>query len=462
MREIAVIGGGVSGLAAAWNLRDLEGARVRVYEATERTGGKIVSESVAGLLIESGPNGYLNSEPATERLIASLGLIDELESASKRSDTRFLYHQGRLRPLPTSPLAFLSSPLLSLPARLRVPFEFFKGPGPDQEETVREFVSRRLGPEMAEVMIDAMVSGIYAGDIDALSISAAFPRLLEIEARYGGLFKGMRAIRKERRAAGEQSGPTGQPRGRLTAFKRGMGTLPERLRERLSAQIETGRALVDLEQLEGGYLLHFKQGEPVEIDELILALPAPALAQILKGLAPSASAALSQIPYVGVTVVALAFERAAVSHSLEGFGFLAPRCEGLRALGVRFASSTFEGRSPEDQVLLEVLIGGAHDAEAIELGDDELLALLLDELREPLGLNGEPKELRFYRHEQAIPQYTLGHLERLTEIEAALAGHPRLQLASNALYGVAMNKCLLRAEEVAQALLQQPSCQRGT
>ncbi|MBU0549874.1 protoporphyrinogen oxidase [Myxococcota bacterium] len=452
MKRIAIIGGGVSGLAIAWHLRDLD-VEARIYEAAGRAGGKIQSEALqGGFLAEAGPNGYLNSEPATERLIASLDLVDALEPASARSDTRFVYGHGRLIPVPTKPLAFLTSPLLPLAGRLRVPLELFRGPGPEgEEETVRQFVRRRLGVHMADVMIDAMVSGIYAGDIDALSMKAAFPRLVEIEATYGGLLKGMRQITKARKAAGEtHTAVTGQPRGRLTAFKGGMGALTTQLAARLEDQIELGRAAVKLARgAGGGYQVTLEGGAVVEADEVVLALPAPPLAALLEELAPAAAEALRAIPYASVVVLGLAFRREDVGHSLDGFGFLAPRHAGLRSLGVRFSSSTFSGRAPEGHVFFEALIGGAHDPEAVTLSDDDLRQIVLDELRGPLDLKADPLSVVIYRYTHAIPQYTLGHLERVAQVEAAVEPLEGLHLASNALYGIAMNLCLVRAEAVA-------------
>jgi len=479
MRRIAVIGGGISGLATAYRIRaGLTAAGVdhelTVYEAGAEAAGKIRTERVGGFLVESGPNGWLDNEPATERLVTDLGLLDRLVPASAESKTRFLFRRGRLVPLPTSPPRFLLSPLLSRRGRLRVPWEYFVPPTPDAaRESVHEFVTRRLGREATEGLIDAMVSGIYAGDTRALSIAAAFPRIVELEQQYGGLLRGQIALARERKARGEEMGPTGQPRGSLTSFGDGMDVLVRTLATQLADHVRTGVRVTALRRDVGDYVLDLEQGEEVNsrryfdpqplrvssarADAVVVAVPAPAAAGILRGLVPAASDALDSIPYAGVAVLGLGFRREDVGHDLQGFGFLAPRREGLRSLGVRCASSTFPGRAPAGHVLLEALIGGAHDPLALCEQTGDLVDLVLDGLRAPLDLRAAPAMVVIYRHRQAIPQYTLGHLDRVANLEAAIAEHPGLAITGNALKGVAMNRCVAESEAIAAAICSQLS-----
>lgn len=461
--RVIVIGGGVSGLAVAWNVRrGLEEAGVRhelaILEAGVRAGGKILTERRDGRLVETGPNGFLDNEPATLRLCSALGLGDEILPADPSAEKRFLYFRGGLHPLPGSPGAFLRSPLLPLRSRLRVVFELWARKRPDREETVHEWVTRRLGRRVADTLIDAMVSGVYAGDVKALSLRAAFPRIAEMEERYGGLLRAQKAIARERKKRGEGMGPMGSPRGRLTSFRDGMDSLVRVLAERLESALRTGVAVDRIDRAEGGRCRVVTAGGARDgglaaggetADAVVVAVPAPSASRLLRTVAPVAAEALAEIPYASVTVVALGFRREEVGHPLDGFGFLAPRCSGMRTLGARFASTAFPGRAPEGQVLLEALAGGATDPEAVALPDDRLLDIVLDDLRGPLDLRASPSFTAVFRHARAIPQYTVGHEERVARAEADVAASSGLYLTGNALHGIAMNKCVAEAERIA-------------
>jgi len=480
MKRIAIIGGGISGLATAYRIRrGLRASGVEhelvVYESADRPTGKIRSERMAGYLIESGPNGYLDNEPATERLVADLGLVERLVPASPDSKTRFLFRRGRLVPLPTSPPGFLLSPLISLRGRLRVPLEKFVRPASAElEETVHQFVTRRLGSEVTEGMIDAMVSGIYAGDTHSLSIEAAFPRIVEIEQQYGSLLNGQAALAREREAKGEDLGQTGQPRGQLASFQDGIDTLVRTLAEELGPAVQTGTRVERLERRGAEYLLLLSRGEQVNsrrylerfdvgfeqtrADAAVLAVPAYAAAWVLRHVAPRAQQSLAEIPYASAVVLGLGFLRQHVGHDLQGFGFLAPRREGLRTLGVRFSSSTFPRRAPEGHVLLEAIVGGVHDPEALCVETRDIVELVLDELKAPLALRGRPELTAVFRHHRAIPQYTIGHQARVARAEAAVAERPGLFITGNALHGIAMNKCIVESERIAERVVEHLMC----
>ncbi|NOZ87605.1 MAG: protoporphyrinogen oxidase [Deltaproteobacteria bacterium] len=474
MKRIAVLGGGISGLATAFRIdQGLKKAGTSydlvILEQACRPCGKIQSEKIGDFIVESGPNGFLDNEPATDRLVKDLGIENRLIPSRPEGQKRYLLSKGKLTALPGSPLSFLLSPLLTLKGKARVVMERFISKGMGLDESVLDFVTRRLGREAAETLIDAMVSGIYAGDISRLSIKAAFPRIFELEQEYGGLFKALPKVAGERKKMGQEPGPTGQPRGRLTSFDQGMDVITKALAQVLSHKIRTSTVVSAIRRENHGYsiLVHgmHKQGRArhckapltktgiIHADAVVLALPAYSASRVLAKACKQASAALANIPYAGITVIALAFDRSNVGHRLDGFGFLAPRNQGVRILGARFASSTFENRAPKESVLIEAMAGGITDPGALDLGARDLVDMALDELSEPLGIDSRPKLSAVFRHVTAIPQYNLGHIDLVSSIEEAESKTPGLWITGNALRGVAMNKCIAESERVAGALM---------
>ena len=516
-RRVVVVGGGVAGLSAAYRIRETARARgleidVRVIEAGNGLGGKIASIREEGFLCETGPNGFLDNEPATLRLVDDLGLRDSLQRSNDAARRRYLVRKGRPVEMHMHPVKFLKSPLLSLRAKLRMGMEYWVSPKQGtREETVGEFGRRRLGSEFTETMLDAMVSGIYAGDVDRLSVAAAFPKIVALEAEHGGLFRGMLAKRKEVRArkaearakakaeaaaASEDAeevpsdasletgaaqamsstngdGPVGEvpaaddpatepeaprkvepgPGGVLHSFREGMGEPILALGHALGSRaIQCGTAVARLSEYggRGGFRVHFADGDSMDADAVVVTTPARASSQILAGFADEASEALGEIEIAGVHVVCLGLRRDQVRDPLEGFGVLIPRREGIRTLGSIFSSSTFEGRAPKGFSLVTNMIGGRHDPEANDLTDDELLAQVLGDLRPLLGIEGEPVYTRVVRWARGIPQYELGHLERIERAREDAARHPGLFLGGNSIAGVSFNQCIAHAETLGQ------------
>lgn len=454
-RRVVVVGGGIAGLATAYRLR--EGARrhdvglaVTLLEASDRLGGNIRTERARGYTVEWGPNGFLDNVPATLELARDLGLEEELQPADPRAARRFLWRHGRLHALPTGPGSFLRSGVLSVGGRLRVFLEPFQPRGPvDADESVRDFGVRRIGAEAADVLIDAMVSGVFAGDASALSLPSAFPKMRAMEAEYGSLVRAMLA----RRRAGQGGGGPAGPGGTLTSFREGLDTLTEALIEALADSTRTGAPVSRLERAGDGWRVHPEGGETLEADEVVLAVPAHAAARILEDPAPAASSTLDEAPVAGLAVVALGFPEKALARAPDGFGFLVPRSEGLRILGCLRDSSIFPGRAPEGKVLLRAMIGGAHDPAAVRMPDDALTELVLGELRITLGVQGDPELVRVIRHPLGIAQYNVGHGARLARLDALLADAPGLTLTGSAYHGVAMNACIARADEDARSIL---------
>ena len=452
MKRIAVIGAGISGLATAYQLRkQLAEAgidhQLRVFEKEGRPGGKITAARRQGFHCEGGPNGFLDSRPETLALCRELGLTDRLQRASEAARHRFVLLNGRLKEIPTSPLKFLASGVLSWRGKLRLLREpWAPGPPPGHDQSIAEFARRRLGEEAYQRLIDPMVAGVFAGDGERLSLASCFPRMAQMEAEYGSLVRAMfRLARQRRRGAG---GPAG-PGGTLTSFHGGLSELPRALAQRLG-DVGYGAALARLEAREGGYRLLFEDGPPYECDGVVLATEAFQAARALAGLDLALAQVLQRFEYAPVAVVGLGFRREQLGRPLDGFGFLTPSAARRRILGSLWTSSIFPGRAPEGQVLLRTLVGGARSPELAGLAEAELVALVLEELRAILGLSGAPTFTQVFHWPRAICQYTLGHARRLEEMEGRVDRHPGLFLTGNAYRGVALNDCTANAVRVAE------------
>ena len=444
LHDLAVCGGGISGLALAY----LAGTRgvpdVVVLEGAGRPGGKIQTEWVDGFCCEWGPQGFLDNVPETLALVASLGLSDELVRADDGAGDRFIARDGRLRQVPLSPPAFLTSDVLSLPGRLRVLLEPFQRRG-EEEESVFAFASRRIGREAAEVLVDAMVTGVYAGDPARLSLPATFPKMRAMEREYGSLVRAMLARRKS-----GGGGPAG-PGGTLTTLRLGMQQLTDALASALGAGVRLGAPVERITRGAGSFAVRLGDGSELAAKQVAVAMPPGAAARALAALLPEgAVAALQGIPYAKVAVVMTGYRAPhPFAHSTRGFGFLVPGRERRRILGSIFCDATFPAQAPAGATLLRTLLGGARDPGALDLPDGELLALLRRELDHFLGGDPDPDFVRVIRHDYGIPQYTLGHLARLDEIERAAAAIPGLHLLGNGFHGIAANACVIEAEKSA-------------
>lgn len=454
--RIGVIGGGISGLSAAYRLRRA-GHDAVVLEADERVGGKIRSERSDGWLVEHGPNGYLDSRLAIVRLVRDIGLSTRLCPADTSAEKRYLFVDGALKAVPQSPPAFLRSDILSLPGRMRMLREPFVPPRKAYgDESVYSFASRRVGAEAAEKLVDPLVTGIYAGDVARLSLPAAFPRLRALEEQHGGLVRGMLSRMFGPRDA--SSGGPGGPGGHLTSFPDGMSEVIRALVECMDASaVQTGRPVQRIERLDGKashtWRLHAAGGDPLDVHGLVFATPAPTTATLLGDLAPAAVRPLRDIPYAPAAVVALGYRVTDLPRPLDGFGFLVPSREKRDILGVLWSSSIFRDRAPGGHALLRCIVGGRHRPELLGLGDASLLATVRADLAKMLGGSlPAPVFQRLVRWPEAIPQYELGHLDRKAAAEAAVAALPGVVLASNALYGVSLTDCAQRAEEVPEAM----------
>lgn len=454
MGRVAVVGGGLSGLAAAWAAAQGGAGEVLVLEREERPGGKVLTHREGPWRAELGPTAYLGGEAAVAALVADLGLGREDLAAWPAAARRYVLLGGRPREIPLHPLRFLTAGVLTLPGLLRLLGEPFVRPRRDEEEeSVWDFAARRLGAQAAARLVAPMVLGIFAGDARRLSLPAAFPRLAALEEAYGSLLKGL--LRRRGRGGGGPGGPAGT----LRSFRGGLGVLPARLAAAPGIRFRGGAEVVALRAGQpGAWRLRLADGEELAADSVVLAAEAHALAALLEPLAPAAARALGEIPSPPLAVVALGYGVDAVCGVPRGFGVLVPREEGYRLLGVLSESCLFPDRAPPRHRLLKVLYGGAVDPEAARAAPGDILALARRELRELFAVRAAPVFAQVRIWPRAIPQYELGHPERRCRIETALAAHPGLFLAGTALNGVGCTKALLTglgAGQAAAAFLRQ-------
>ena len=444
--QVAIVGGGIAGLALAHGLR-ARSIDVQVVEAAPRVGGNIHSELRDGWLCEWGPNGFLDNEPATLRLIEAVGLSGAVVRADDSARVRWVVRGGRLRRLPASPDGFLKSDVLSTPGKLRVLLEPLQPARRGGEtESVYDFARRRIGREAADVLVDAMVTGIYAGDARRLELEATFPRLARLEREHGGLFKGMRAARRAGKHAGGGS-PLG-PGGTLTSFDGGLEKLVRGLTGALGERLHLGTGVRTLSRSVSGWTMGFESGATWTASQVVLACPAWTAAPLVRTLDAALAGELDAIPSAPVAVVYTGFAARDVAHVERGFGFLVPSRERLGILGTLFESSIFTNRAPADHVLWRTMVGGARDRGALDRSDDELVARACKVFESLLGVRAQPAMTYVVRHARGIAQYPLGHTARLARIGALVKPYPGLHLSGSSYHGVSINACIAEAEKI--------------
>ncbi len=472
MTRVVVIGGGAAGLSSALALLDVFRARagrigpsglsLTVLEAREQVGGRVSSEHHGGFVIETGAATIPESAPGFLELANRLGLQGELVYSDERASRRYLWRAGRLRRLPARPPEILTSDALSVQARLRLCAEPFVPPlvpptataeasrREDSDESVAAFFRRRLGQRVTEELVEAAVGGIYAGDIEKLSMRSALPRLWQMERQHGSLLAAMR--RSQRNALGARS--------RLCGFRHGLGQLTQALAlavQEAGGEVRLCSPVRALERDGNGYKVAL-DSETIFAERVILAVPPPQARQLLSPLDEQLGALYAAIPMVPVVAITIGWPREQVPHPLDGFGFLVPRgerlLEGPRMLGALFMTSAlpdFE-QAPRGQVLIRAMYGGAHDPEITQMDDGELLEQVRRDLRAALGIWTEPRFIHIQRWPEAIEQYSAGHAARVANIEARLGGLPGLCAVGAALHGVSVSDVLSSAREVGAQL----------
>ncbi|MBD3165809.1 protoporphyrinogen oxidase [bacterium] len=455
-RSVVVVGAGIAGLASAFMIREYAGdagesVDITILEADDRHGGATRTDHADGYTCEWGPNGFLDNEPATLELVKRLGIESELMKADESAANRYIYHGGAMRKVPMKPPQFLVSDILPLSAKLRMAMEFvIPAKHNGAEETVDQFGRRRLGRSFASTMLDPMVSGIFAGNTKELSLGAVFPKMVAMEREYGGLFRAMFAKQKEAKRSGTKSGGPAGPSAVLHTFRDGMGRLPDAIADEFQGSIRLGARVTGLVPREGGagFMIHTEK-DRFEADEVVLACPSHAAAEIVQDLDGRTAEALRAIWHAPVDVVCHGHHPDEIAHPLNGFGVLIPRSEGIRSLGTLWSDSIFPGQAPGDRKLLRTILGGAHDPGIANLSVDRLHDTAHRDHRTVMGVREEPRFRTEFRHPHGIAQYTLGHLARVAETERLEYDLPGLHFTGASYRGVSVNGCAKDAFRVA-------------
>lgn len=451
--DYLVIGGGISGLATGYHLTRL-GKSVTLLEAASRVGGAVASVQEDGWLRELGPNSLVQT-PEMAALLDELDLGGEIVEANTLAKKRFVSKNGHPVSLPSNPLELLTSPLFSMGDLWHLAREPWIKPV-KKEETIAEFVQRRLGQGFLDWAVDPFVSGVYAGDPNRLSAQAAIPKIYAFEQTSGSLIRG--GIAKMKAAKAQPAAGTQPAKGKLFSFKRGLQTLTDTLAAKMTASglgsILLNAATHRVQALpEGGWLVETADGKQFKTQQLVLSTPAHVNARILGSVDTTLSALLDRIEYPPVASVAMGFDQSQIAHPLDGFGLLIPSKEQKRTLGVLFSSTLFPNRTPAGQVLLTAFIGGRKQPQAAQGNDQELADRVLSDLTPLLGIKGAPTFLRVKQWPQAIPQYEMGYLALQEQITERLTRLPGLSLNGNWREGIAVGDCLINGKKMAKRLV---------
>jgi protoporphyrinogen/coproporphyrinogen III oxidase len=439
-----VVGGGISGLVCAYALRNA-GIDAQLLESSPRPGGVINSVTREGFLLELGPQSF-SSTAALRELCAELGISNEVLEAPPRAP-RFVLIDGQLRPVPLGPPAFFMSSLINSSTKWALLRDILgKSIPPAGDESVADFVRRKFSPQLLDRLVGPFVSGIYAGDPERLSVRSAFPQLYEAEKTVGSIVRGMLRLSKSKK------GPRERPT--LQSFREGNKTLVRALANRLGAALLTETKVAEISRQDDGSFdvrLENRNGdESISARSLILATPTDVTGMLLSQLHSSLETQLSSIEYAAVAVVSLGYRKQDVGHSLNGFGFLVPRSAGLRVLGSVWNSSLFPGRAPDSHVLLTCFVGGTTDPAATKLKPEELASLVHREISPVLAIGSEPIFSNVTIWPRALPQYNLGHGDRLAAAAKVCSRFPGLWLTGNYLRGPAIGSCVDQALAVAE------------
>jgi protoporphyrinogen/coproporphyrinogen III oxidase len=463
-RRLVVVGGGIAGLAAAHRAQEL--ARIRgvsldltLIEARPRLGGTIATEHVDGFLVEAGPDSFLSEKPWALALCQRLGAEDRLVRTDDRFRTVFVLFRGRLHPLPagfqllapTRLAPFLTSRLFSWPGKLRMALDLVLPRGAGDDESLAGFVRRRFGGEALERVAQPLVAGIYTADPDTLSLAATMPRFRELERDSRSVILG---LRRAARRAPATAGASGARWSLFVTLRAGMEELVRLLGERLApGAVRCKERVTGLERCGRGWRLGLADGSSVDADGVILAAEAHQCARFLRSVDPPLAQLLAEIRYASSAIVTLAYRRSDVAHPLDGFGFVVPRGERRPILACTFSSVKYPERAPAGHALLRVFLGGALDDQVLGSDDASLEMIARREVERVLGISAEPVLSRVGRHPAAMPQYLVGHLDRIDAIDRRLAAHPRLALAGGAYRGVGIADCVRSGEAAAERLL---------
>jgi oxygen-dependent protoporphyrinogen oxidase len=461
MKRIAIIGGGISGLSAAFALEQAQRAGASVeytaFEASSRLGGVLVTDHVDGCLVEAGPDSFITEKPWAAELCRKIGLGDQLIGSNDRDRKTYILVNGKLVVMPdglmfmvpTKILPTVFSPLFSLPTKLRMAAEWFHPPHrANTDETVAEMVERHYGPEMVDRLADPLLSGVYGGEASTLSVRAVLARFADMEAKHGSLGRAMLAARKK------MAGAAKRPAASLfTSLRDGMQQMVDALVSRVNPRaLQTSTRVQSVIAQEGGWTVSAGY-ESDHFDALILATPAGAASDLLRMTDEKLANELGEIRYSSSVTVTLGYDDNVRRSLPPGFGFLVPRSEGRRMLAATFVHNKFPHRAPENRAIVRCFLGGAKDEQILDASEAEILRIVRAELKQIIKLDAEPLFTRVYKWRAAMAQYSVGHLDRLQRIEALRRNLPALALAGNAFNGIGVPDCVRSGSEAAAKAL---------
>ncbi len=471
-RRVAIVGGGISGLTAAYTFAQAreKGAPISEFliEGNDRLGGVIRTDHLEGFVLEGGPDSFISEKPEAAALCRELGLGNSLIGSNDSDRHTYILHNGNLVPLPEGLMLLaptrvwqtLASPLLPLSGKVMVATEWFVTPTKPRnaDESIATLVRRHFGKAMVDNIVEPLLAGVYGGDAGSLSVESVLPRFREMEQRYGSLIRGASAAKRQwRKAQKRKASRTPGDQNFTSLFvtlRDGLGELIKALEARLDpSRVHLSQRVIAIERVEphwkSPYRIRCEGGQAYETDAIVLALPVHECAKFLTPLNPDLANAFSAIPYSSAITVNLAYEEALASLP-PGFGFLVPRKEPSRLLACTFVHRKFPHRAPEGKALLRCFLGGSRDPEVFELSNNEVILNVRRELRAILGLDVPPLFSQISRWPSAMAQYNVGHEDRIMRITNLIQKYPRIYLAGNAYSGIGLSDCIRTGREAAQ------------
>lgn len=464
MKKVVIVGGGISGLSTAYFLQEEaknKGVDLKYWliEKNDRLGGNIITEKIDDFTIEGGPDNFLSQKPWALALAKKLGLGPQILNTNKDGQTYVLW-KGKLHPLPegfvlmipTKITPFIFNSLFTIRGKLAMALDLIKPKGdPKKDESLGEFVKRRLGQEALDKIAEPLVAGVHAGNPETMSIKSSYPRFVEMEQKHRSLIIGML---KARSMARKNPQPEGAPTMFVT-LKGGLADLVEGIVPKLDQNsINKMTTVKNIEKKpEGNFIVNLKDGQSIEADCVILTTPAYISAKLLKDIDAEITENLNKIPYISTATISLAFKKSALAKPLKGFGFVVPRIEGRKIMAATFSSQKYAYRAPEDSILIRCFVGGSKNEELVALSEEELVQISRQELAEILGIHGQPIFAKVFKWKKAMPQYVIGHSQRIAWLDEQLKQHPGLYLTGNAYKGIGIADSVHNGELTAKEAL---------
>ncbi len=471
MKKVVIIGAGISGLSTAYFLKvdSAEDLDITIIEKKSTLGGNINTQKFDGYLVEGGPDSFLSEKPWAMALCKRIGLTEELLPTNAEHQKTYIYSKKKLHPMPEGlilmiptkvmPLAYSS--LLSLRGKIRMGLELFiPRRRSTSDESFGHFVKRRLGREALNKIAEPFIAGVHGGDPDKMSIKASFPKFVQMEEEHGSLIKGMikRMASFKKMSEGRRESDKDGVKIRTTMFmslRGGMSTMVDTLLTKIKdVEIKTETTVTDIAISNNGYTISLEGEDSISADSVVICTPAYSASTIFRSLNRALHEKLLTIPYTSTSTISMSFKRSQIKNSIDGFGFVVPKSEGKRIIGSTWSSIKWEGRAPDDELLLRCFVGGALHEDLLEGTDEEVMTMVLEDLKSIMDIEGEPVMRRMFRYKKAMPQYTIGHTERVEGIEHELHSYSGLFVTGSAYHGIGISDTVREAEDTAKKVLE--------